>query len=160
MIYRSGDWSGSGFAQIGVFRNGSWYLDANGNGQWDGCTVDRCVIGSFGEPGDLPVVGDWNRDGQTDLGVFRNGQWYLDANGNGLWDGCSIDRCTLSGFGEPGDQPIASDWTGDGVVKIGVFRNGSWYFDNGNGQWDGCTVDRCVIARFGQPDDLPVTGRW
>ena len=27
---------------------------------------------------DVPVVGDWDGDGKDDLGVFRNGIWYLD----------------------------------------------------------------------------------
>jgi len=42
-----------------VFRNGTWYLDYNGNGEWDGCAVDRCYVGSFGVKGDLPVAGQW-----------------------------------------------------------------------------------------------------
>ncbi len=162
----AGDWIGAGFAQIGVFRNGQWFLDANGNGQWDGCGSDLCQ--NFGQPGDLPVVGDWNGDGKTKIGVFRNGEWFLDANGNGQWDGCAIDRCVLknsdqpsAGFGQPGDFPIVGDWTGDGVIKIGVFRNGSWFFDaNGNGAWDGCGTDRCYLDSFGQKDDLPIVGRW
>jgi hypothetical protein len=35
-----------------------WYLDLNGNGKMDGCTIDGC-FGPFGQPGDLPVVGKW-----------------------------------------------------------------------------------------------------
>jgi len=38
-----GDWTGTGQTRIGVFRGGTWFLDLNGNGQWDGCEVDRCV---------------------------------------------------------------------------------------------------------------------
>jgi hypothetical protein len=30
----------------------------NGNGQFDGCSVDAC-LGPFGHSGDLPVVGKW-----------------------------------------------------------------------------------------------------
>ncbi|NJM13954.1 MAG: hypothetical protein HC889_20810 [Synechococcaceae cyanobacterium SM1_2_3] len=168
----AGAWIGGGFAQIGVFRNGQWYLDANGNGQWDGCGADRCQ--SFGQIHDLPVVGDWNGDGKTEVGVFRAGNWYLDANGNGVWDGCGIDRCYLknpnqlsTGFGLAGDYPIVGDWSGDGVVKMGVYRNGSGFFDNGNGQWEGCGIDACVLklpeqpnTGFGLPGDLPAVGRW
>jgi hypothetical protein len=32
-----------------------WYLDANGNGAWDGCSVDRCFF--FGTSGQVPVAG-------------------------------------------------------------------------------------------------------
>jgi hypothetical protein len=45
-------------AKIGVYRNGQWFLDLNGNGVWDGCIVDA-RSGSFGIAGDLPVAGSW-----------------------------------------------------------------------------------------------------
>jgi hypothetical protein len=43
-----------------VFRpsTGLWYLDMDGNGKLDSCSVDAC-LGPFGQPGDLPVVGKW-----------------------------------------------------------------------------------------------------
>ena len=142
---------------IGSFRPSisTWYLDLNGNGQWDGCGADACI--KFGMAGDLPVAGDWTGTGQAKIGVYRNGTWYLDLNGNGQWDGCGTDACI--GFGLPGDLPVAGDWTGTGQAKIGVYRNGTWYLDlNGNGQWDGCGTDACI--GFGLPGDLPVAGDW
>jgi hypothetical protein len=35
---------------------------------------------TFGQPGDLPVVGDWNGDGTTDVGVWdpATADWTLD----------------------------------------------------------------------------------
>jgi photosystem II stability/assembly factor-like uncharacterized protein len=122
----SGDWTGSGVGdRIGVFRpsNGTWYLDFNGNGQWDIDLFD--ITFKFGMEGDLPVTGDWNGDGKTKIGVFRpnNGKWYLDLNGNGKWDGCGDglpDGCYT--FGAKGDLPIVGDWNGDGIAEIGVFR--------------------------------------
>ncbi len=36
----------------------------------------------FGIASDIPVTGDWDGDGITDVGVVRNGKWYLDLNGN------------------------------------------------------------------------------
>lgn len=51
-----GDWNGDGTVQIGVFRNGTWYLDADGNGAWEG-GADSIL--SFGMTGDSPVVGNW-----------------------------------------------------------------------------------------------------
>jgi hypothetical protein len=45
-------------ASIGVYRNGTWYLDTNGNGLWDGCATDGCVAWG-GLPEDVPVVGRW-----------------------------------------------------------------------------------------------------
>ncbi|MBL8247233.1 MAG: hypothetical protein JNK95_02555 [Candidatus Competibacter sp.] len=158
----AGDWSGSGFAKIGVFRSGQWYLD-NGNGAWDGCSTELCL--SFGQTGDLPVAGNWDGGLKAGVGVFRAGTWYLDYNGNGAWDGCQQDGgqdlCLYGSFGQVGDLPAAGDWNGDGKAKVGVFRNGTWYLDyNGNGAWDGCGVDRCYFGSFGQQGDLPVAGKW
>ncbi|MEE4380243.1 MAG: choice-of-anchor Q domain-containing protein [Candidatus Competibacteraceae bacterium] len=146
---------------IGVQRGGQWFLDRNGNGQWDGCNVDACYV--FGTAGDRPVAGDWDGDGFATIGMLRNGQWFLD-NGNGAWDGCgnfpTQDVCIS--FGGAGDQPVAGDWDNDGITEIGVFRNGQWFLDNGNGAWDGCgafpTQDRCLS--FGNPGDQPIAGDW
>jgi len=95
--------------RIGVFRAGDWQLDANGNGVWEGCGVDRCVNG-LGMTGDLPVTGDWNGSGTAKMGAFRNGTWYLDYNGNGAWDGCGVDKCYEGSFGIIGDLPVAGRW--------------------------------------------------
>jgi hypothetical protein len=108
----SGDWNGTGQAGIGVFRlsTGEWFLDINGNGQWDGCEVDKC-FGPFGADGDLPIVGDWNGTGQAGIGVFRpsTGDWLLDINGNGKFDGCAIGAC-LGPLGQPGGLPVVGQW--------------------------------------------------
>jgi len=50
------------------------------------------------------VVGDWNGDGVDEIGVFRNGMWYLDLNGNGIWEGPAVDRQYT--FGLAGDIPV------------------------------------------------------
>jgi len=155
----AGDWSNDGKAKVGVFKNGTWYLDYNGNGRWDGSGIDRYYAGSFGQSGDLPVAGDWSRDGKAKIGVFRAGAWYLDYNGNGFWDGG--DSYYPGPFGKPGDLPVAGDWNNDGRAEVGVFKNGTWYLDyNGNGRWDGSDIDRYYPGTFGQFGDLPVAGDW
>jgi hypothetical protein len=98
---------------------------------------------------DIPVAGDWNGAGIAKIGVYRQGQWNLDKNGNGVWDGCGVDTCVQS-FGLPGDIPVVGDWTGTGIERIGTYRQGQWYHDkNGNKMWDGCGVDTCVNS-FGR----------
>lgn len=42
---------------IGLYRAGTWYLDRNGNGVWDGCPAECATSG--GLPGEIPVVGKW-----------------------------------------------------------------------------------------------------
>ena len=138
--------------QIGVFRSGTWYLDANGSGAWDAGDLLRRF---GGVAGDVAVFGDWNADGVTEIGVFRSGDWYLDTNGNGVWD-VGVDKRYR--FGIAGDIPVVGDWNGDGVAQIGVYRNGDWYLDtSGNGIWD---VGVDTRYRFGIAGDIPAVGDW
>jgi hypothetical protein len=107
----TGKWIPGGKVKIGMYSNdpvpagtGEWYLDFNGDGIFTDCTVDRCY--AWGGPGFVPVVGDWNGGGRSKIGVFYTGggsgagAWYLDYNGDGVFQGCNIDRCYV--FGGPG----------------------------------------------------------
>jgi subtilisin family serine protease len=150
--------------KIGIFRpsNRLWYLDLSGNGKWDGNPPDL-LRGPFGISEDLPVVGDWNGDGRAKIGVFRPSArtFYLDYNGNGAWDGPSIDK-VCGPFGISTDLPVVGDWNGDGRAKIGVFRPSArtFYLDyNGNGTWDGTPPDK-ALGRFGASTDRPIVGDW
>jgi FtsP/CotA-like multicopper oxidase with cupredoxin domain len=135
---------------IGIFRNGEWYADASGNGAWD-TNIDKHFV--FGTTGDIPVSGDWNGNAIVKSGVFKDGIWNLDVNGDGT--------TTAFAFGIPGDIPVTGDWTGTGKTKIGIARYEGgmliWYLDlNGNGAWDGSDL-RTI---FGIAGDIPVTGDW
>jgi Divergent InlB B-repeat domain len=107
----AGDWSGSGITQLGLFRpnTGEWFLNRNGNRSWNNCKKDTCL--TFGKAGDLPVIGDWNGTGISKIGVFRSstGEWLLDLNGNGKWDGPGVDLY-VTGYGESGEIPIVGKW--------------------------------------------------
>jgi hypothetical protein len=156
-----GDWNINGYDKIGVFRNGFWILDKNGNYQWDGTGTDQDLVAGFGQAGDIPVVAGWAGSSQDKIGVFRNGFWILDKNGNFLWDGETDD--TVAGFGMAGDVPVVRDWNGDGLAEIGVFRasSGEWMIDyNGNYLWDGTGTGQDVVMSLGQSGDVPVAGDW
>ncbi len=91
------------------------------------------------------------------IGVFRNGEWYLDMNRNFAWDGTGTDWYRI--FGITGDMPVVGDWNNDGIDEVGVFRNGEWYLDmNWNFAWDGTGTDWYRI--FGITGDIPVVGDW
>lgn len=125
-------------------RSATWYLASDpGTGLAD-------QVFSYGDPGDVPVVGDWNGDGTTTVGVFRNGRWYLrNPTGGG---GADIEF----GFGDPGDIPIVGRWVpGDPRWYPGVVRGTKWYLRTSH-----TTGGADVVASFGDPGDLPVVGDW
>jgi hypothetical protein len=64
-----GDFNGDGVDDIGVYRNGKWIIDTNGNHRVD--ATDK--VFELGGAGDKPVVGDWNDDGTDDPGVYHPG---------------------------------------------------------------------------------------
>lgn len=165
-----GDFNGDGRDELGIYLDGAWSLDINGNGHID----DEDTTIHFGTRSDQPVVGDWDGDGDDDIGtytpqdaqpiagdfagqgrdvigLFRNGTWHLDANGDG--ELTSSDP-TLN-FGAAGDTPVVGDFDGDGRDEIGVFRNGQWIIDsNHNGQID--AADK--VFELGGAGDLPIVG--
>jgi hypothetical protein len=108
----TGDWSGDGRTKIGVFRNGFWFLDNNGNGTFDGTNAGQDTLFGFGgNPGDIPVFGDWNGDGRTKIGVYRGGFWFLDFNGSGSYEGTGPGGDRFNAFGgPPGSQLLLGRW--------------------------------------------------
>jgi len=61
---------------------------------------------NYGLPGDEPVVGDWDSNGTTTIGIYRNAKFYLrNSNTNGFAN-------IILDLGIPGDMPIAGNWDG------------------------------------------------
>ncbi len=156
-----GDWTGTGTTKIGVYDNGVWYLDLNGNGAWDGTPTDAMNIFGIGLVNALPVAGDWDGTGKSKIGIYVDGTWYIDLNGNGAWDGTPTDSMDTFGVGLVGSMPVAGDWTMSGTTKIGVYVDGTWYLDlNGNRAWDGTPTDVMNVFGVGLTGVSPVVGMW
>jgi hypothetical protein len=117
-----GDWTGDGFAKVGIYRasSGNWFLDANNNGVFD---AGDYTYSYGGIAGDMPFVGDWLGVGKSCLGIYRtnNGSfWLLDLNCNGTFENTPTDAFFPFG-GLPGDVPVVGKWTG-GTTRVGVVR--------------------------------------
>src|ERR1700756_664388 len=84
---------------------------------------------TYGNPNDVPITGDWNGSGKTQIGVYRpsNDTFYLGDSG-----GVSYASAT---FGNPNDVPITGDWNGSGKTQIGVYQpsNATFYLGDVNG---------------------------
>ncbi len=117
-----GPWAGNGNTadQIGVFRcpaagTCQWFLESLGL-TGISTTVPTSVyspsdkVFNFGLPGDQPVVANWNGNGVKRIGVFRTstGQWFVDTNGNGMFDPASDQ---VFSFGVPNDQAFTGFFT-------------------------------------------------
>jgi len=146
-----GDWTGTGVKRIGVFRNGTWLLDINGDGVYD--AGDKTV--AFGQAGDIPVVGDWNGTGAIKLGLYRQGLFILDLSGHLSGVPTGLADATFS-YGLSTDIPVVADWNLSGTSKVGVFRNGQWLIDYYGTQFYGGTM----TYTYGQAGDVPVVGDW
>jgi FG-GAP-like repeat len=99
-------------------------------------------LGSFG---DIPMPGDYDKDGITDVAVFRNstGAWYIRQSSNAAW--------YVIQWGVSGDKPVSQDYDGDGYSDIAVFRpsDGNWYI------WFMGTQNYTIL-HFGATGDIPV----
>ncbi len=157
-----GDWNGDGRTKIGFYNNGSWALDTNGNGTFDGVGVGQDSFYGFGGngAGEIPEVGDWNGDGRSKVGYFFNGSWVLDFDGDGSFT--AADKNYTAFPYSNGDKPVVGDWTGDGTTKIGIFRAGFWILDNnGNGTYDGVGAGQDRFYGFGgTAGEVPMVADW
>ncbi len=70
----------------------------------------------LGSVGALPVTGDWNGDGRTDIGVFEPslGKYTLRTRPIG-------PAATTVVFGTRTDLPVTGDWNGDGRTDLGTW---------------------------------------
>jgi hypothetical protein len=107
------NWNGTGNAdQIGVFRCPqapavgpcSWIVEDVG----DGVYRLSDPVYSYGETGDLPVVGNWSTGPQRKrIGVFRQGTFFLETLGTNAYSPADIQAA----FGQSGDLPLVGNWT-------------------------------------------------
>ena len=110
----AGDWNGDGIGSIGIFRDGQWHFDTDGDGRWS----KGDEVAEFGQDGDLPVVGDFNGDGIDEIGIYRAGKWIIDTNGNRRID--AADQ--VIELGTAGDLPVVGDFNGDGTDEPALYR--------------------------------------
>jgi hypothetical protein len=102
----------------------------------------------------VPVIGDWNGDGRIKIGVYIQGIWYLDANGDGVFDSGDF----AFQWGNATMTPVVGDWSGNGKTKWGAIdAQSNWYLDvNGDTVFD--AGDKAFA--WGLPGDVPLIGKW
>jgi hypothetical protein len=106
-------------------------------------------------PGTIPVVGDWNGDGQDDFGVFNsnNATWSLRYGAE-----TGPANAGVFAFGVAGSLPVVGDWNGDGRDDIGVFEPATATWSLRDGASPG--LANAGVFQFGNRNALPVIGDW
>lgn len=87
----------------------------------------------WGNKGDLPVKGDYNGDGLSDLILYHEAE---NDTATSLWKiklmatDVSSAKVNSKNFGKKGDIPIVADYDCDGNDDLGFFRptEAAWYF--------------------------------
>jgi hypothetical protein len=129
-----------------------------GSGWW-GLRAEAGHVAGFhyGNPGDLPIAGDWNGDGDATPGLYRQSDGFFYSR-NSNTTGVADAECFA---GDPSDVPIAGDWDGDGDDNLGIYRPSEQVFYLFTTT---CTNTRMGAAQiaflFGNPGDKPVAGDW
>lgn len=127
---------------------GVWYLRDPWNGQ--------TTAFYYGNPGDVPFLGDWNCDGAETPGLYRQSDGFVylrNSNSQGVAD-------IRFFFGNPGDIPLAGDFDGDGCDTVSIYRpsEARIYIINKLGSNDGGLGAADYSFIFGNPGDKPFVG--
>jgi hypothetical protein len=124
------DIDGDGKADLIVWRapSGTWFWLTSASG-YDYAQSGVKQWGSQGA-GDVPLVGDLDGDGKTELVVWRapSGTWYWLTSASGYNYAAQAQK--QWGSQGAGDMPFLPDLDGDGKVDLTVWRpsTGTWFW--------------------------------
>lgn len=120
--------------------------------------ADETVL--FGEQDDLPVAGDWDADGRTDLGVFRPSTGEFLLRQPVLND---FVTTTVEFLAQAGSLPVIGDFDGDGFDTVGFFGlnvGEPAFFLSNFRVGSGVVAKPEITFPFGKEGDLPIAGDW
>lgn len=139
---------GSGSVGVVDTTTGIWYLREPSSG--------ATTSFYYGNPGDYPIVGDWDCDGDETPGLYRQSDGFVylrNSNTQGVGD-------IRFFFGNPGDIPLAGDFNNDGCDTVSIYRpsEGRVFIINELGKDEGGLGAAEFAYYFGNPGDKPFVG--
>ena len=127
----AGDFDGDGCDTLSLYRasEGRFYI-TNRLGSGDRGLGRAQTAYYFGNPGDTPFVGDWNRDGIVTPGLRRNSNGFVYLRNSNTQGPGEVSYF----YGDPGDIVFTGDWDDDGDDTLGLYRpsTGTVYLRNSN----------------------------
>ncbi len=113
---------------------------------------------AYGDPGDLPFMGDWDCDGVATPGLYRQSDGFVYLRNRNTQGNADIRFF----FGDPGDVPLAGDFDDDGCDTVSIYRPSEqrFYIIDELGENDGGLGAADYSFVFGDPGDQPVVGDW
>ncbi|TWU05881.1 MSCRAMM family protein [Stieleria varia] len=103
-----------------VHRNGTEGDYAKG--RWQLMTLEGQILQksrgvTLGDSRAVALVGNFDGEAGDEVAIYVAGRWYVDLNGNGVWDAGDL----WIKLGTDMDRPVVGDWDGDGKDDIGIF---------------------------------------
>ncbi len=162
---RKNNWNADGKTDIGVFMAsaGRWYVRLSNGSQFynaSGPYTGGAWLDSWCDGTALPISGDYNGDGRTDIACDQpNGNWFVALNqgdrfvvSGGAW---------MTGFEDAKD--LTGDFNGDGKTDILSYSNsGLWFVRLSNGSTfynqPGPFTNGAWMEGFGGTTSIPFTG--
>lgn len=150
-----GDFDGDGRDTVSIYRpsEARFYI-INRLGDGDRGLGQADFYFDFGNYGDRPFVGDFDGDGDDEVGLHRQSTglvYFRNTLTTGIADSSFI-------YGDPGDVVMAGDWDGDGVDTVGLYRpsSGLWFIRLTNTQG---VADHVIPYGISDVAVLPVAGK-
>jgi hypothetical protein len=114
-----GDFDGDGCDSLSIYRPAEAGFHITNSLGADGGGLGAADLHyPFGDPGDIPFVGDWDGDGVDTVALRRPSDGFVY-----MTDSHRSGNAEVSYFyGDRGDLPFAGDWDGDGIDSVGLHR--------------------------------------
>lgn len=150
----AGDFDGDGCDTVSIYRPSEsrvFVVNRLGDGDRGLGVAETDYV--WGDRGDTPFVGDFDGDGDDEVGLHRTttGRVFLRyTHTAGSADAEFV-------FGDAGDRAVAGDWDGDGDATVGLFRPANGLYFLGNHNTGGAAE---LMVPYGATPTMPIAGAF